>query len=808
MQKKSQRLILWLKDVDIKDVSRVGGKNASLGEMYRKLTKKGILVPNGFCITSLAYQHFLRSSGIQKKLLALMIQLHTKKMSDLASIGKKAREIVSKSKMPQDLARAICKEYQKLCQFYHQKNVDVVVRSSATAEDLPRASFAGQFDSFLNVKGEKALMSAVKHCFASFFNNRAISYRIDRGFIKNPSDHFKINLCVGVQKMVRADLGSAGVMFTVDTETGFKDLVIINAGFGLGENIVKGRINPDQYYIFKPALKKGFRAIISKDLGTKKKKLIYKQSAAINLHQTTRNIDVPPKERQKFVLKDEEILTLAKWGCLIEKHYRSAQDIEWAKDGQDQKLYIVQARPETVHAPKTTRYLEEYILEKKKIKKLSVLCKGLAIGAKIAQGKANIIPEIKAIKKFKSGEVLITKMTDPDWEPIMKQASAIVTEAGGRTSHAAIVSRELGVPCIVGTGDAIKKIKQGQKITVSCAEGEEGFVYAGLLPFLVKRTDLGKIQRPKTKIMMNLGDPSFAFSHSFIPSDGVGLAREEFIISNYIKIHPQALLYPQKVKDKAAKRKIKQLTLGYKDKSQFFIDKLAEGIGRIAAAFYPKEVIVRFSDFKTNEYANLIGGKFFEPKEENPMLGWRGASRYYDTKFERAFGLECKAIKKVREEFGLDNVIVMVPFCRTIKEGKKVLKVMKKYGLKANLKTYVMCEIPSNVILAEEFSKIFDGFSIGSNDLTQLTLGVDRDSELVAHIFDERNEAVRSQIAALVKIAHRYKRKVGICGQAPSDFPDFTKFLIKCGIDSISLNPDTVIKTTLEVLKEEKKLRK
>ncbi len=794
---KQKKFILWFNQVGIKDTLRVGGKNASLGEMYRKLVPKGINIPNGFCVTAEAYRYFLKKAGVLPELKKIMAGLDTTKMKNLLDVGARARETVLKAKLPKELEEAILKAYRKLCQEYKTENVDVAVRSSATAEDLPKASFAGQFESYLNIRGEKALLDACKKCFVSFFTNRAISYRVDQGF-----EHFNIYLCLGIQKMVRSDKASSGVIFTCDTETGFPDVALINAGYGLGENIVKGRINPDQYIVFEPTLKKGFRPIISKALGTKKKKLIYAKGT-----KTTQNITVSKKDQRRFVLDDEEILALARWTCAIEDLYQRPQDIEWAKDGLDGKLYIVQSRPETVHAPKILRFLEEYILQKRG----KILCTGNAIGTKIGQGRANIIANVKDIGRFKKGEVLVTEMTDPDWEPVMKMAQAIVTNSGGRTSHAAIISRELGIPCIVGTGNATKVIKQGQNITISCAEGEQGFVYSGLLLFKIKRTNIGKIKRPKTKMMMNIGDPSLAFSYSFIPSDGVGLTREEFIISNYIKIHPQALLYPKKVKDKRIKRQIDQITLGYKNKSQFFIDKLAEGIARLASAFYPKDVIVRFSDFKTNEYANLIGGKYFEPNEENPMLGWRGAARYYDPNYKEAFGLECKAIKKVREEMGLDNVIVMIPFCRTVEEGQKVLEVMKEYNLKRKkngLQVYVMCEIPSNVILAEEFAQIFDGFSIGSNDLTQLTVGIDRDSELVSHVFSERNQAVKNLIRQVIKTAHRYKKKVGICGQAPSDYMDFAEFLVEAGIDSMSLSPDTVLKTTLDIIKAEKRLRK
>lgn len=803
MPNKKKKFILWFNEIGIKDLALVGGKNASLGEMYQKLTKKGINIPYGFCVTAYAYRYFLEEGGVKKELEKILADLDTTNIKNLSEKGYQARQTILKTEFPKDLEKEIIKAYYKLSRQYRRKYLDVAVRSSATAEDLPTASFAGQLESFLNVRGEYALLTAIKNCFASFFTNRAISYRVDQGF-----DHFKTYLSVGVQKMVRSDKACAGVMFSIDTETGFTDSVLINSSWGLGENVVKGRVNPDEFYVFKPTLKKGFRPIIGKTRGTKKKKLIY----SLEGKESTIQEPVSKEDQKKFTLTDEEVLQLAKWACLIENYYKRPEDIEWAKDGNDKKLYIVQSRPETVHTSEKRRYLEDYVLKKKG----KILCTGISIGEKIGRGRANVIKDVSEINKFKKGEVLVTEVTDPDWEPIMKIASAIVTNSGGRTSHAAIVSRELGVPCVVGTGKATQKIKTGQKITVSCAEGNIGKVYQGLLPFEIKKIDLKKFKRPKTKIMMNVGEPNQAFSFSFIPNDGVGLAREEFIISNYIKIHPKALLEFKNLTDQKLKKRIEDLTFGYKNKSQFFIDKLAEGIGRIAAAFYPKDVILRFSDFKTNEYASLIGGKYFEPKEENPMIGWRGASRYYDSDFEQAFGLECQAIKKVREEMGLDNVIVMIPFCRTVEEGKKVLKVMKKYGLKKSkiqkskkrikpLQVYVMVEIPSNVVLAKEFAQIFDGFSIGSNDLTQLTLGVDRDSDLVAHIFNERNKAVKDLIKQAIKTAHRYKRKVGICGQAPSDFPDFAKFLVACGIDSISLNPDTVLKTTLKILKAEKK---
>jgi len=787
---KNKKFILWFNQIGIKDIPLVGGKNASLGEMYRHLTQKGIVVPNGFTITSAAYHYFLKNADIIKRIKQILADLNTHNIKNLMDRGAKVRKIILKSSLPKDLEQLIVRGYRKLEQQY-RKNCDVAVRSSATAEDLPDASFAGQQETFLNIRGEKALLASCRKSYASLFTNRAISYREEKGF-----DHFSIGLSIGVQKMVKSLC--SGVMFSIDTETGFKNTVVINGSWGLGENIVQGAVTPDEFYIFKPTLDK-FKPILSKKLGAKEMKMIYSTP-----EHPTRNIKTTQAERDSYVLSDQEILHLAKWAVIVENHYKKPMDMEWAKDGVTKKLYMLQARPETVQSQKDWSMLEEYQL----LRKGKLIVSGSPVGAKIGAGQAHIILETKKIREFKKGEVLVTDMTDPDWEPIMKIASAIVTNRGGRTCHAAIISRELGIPCIVGSGNATRKIKTGQKVTVSCAEGEEGFVYEGILPFRVKKTDLKRIKRPRTKIMMNIGTPDQAFSESFIPNDGVGLAREEFIISSYIKIHPLALINYPRLKDKKAVKVIGELTRLYKDKKQYFIDRLASGVAIIAAAYYPKDVIVRLSDFKTNEYANLIGGKEYEPKEDNPMIGWRGASRYYDEKYRAGFVLECKALKKVRDEMGLYNVKVMIPFCRTIEEGKKVIAEMDKNGLKQHergLEVYVMCEIPSNVILADEFSKIFDGFSIGSNDLTQLALGVDRDSELVAHIYDERNEAVKRLLRQVIGIAKKNKRKIGICGQAPSDFPDFAQFLAREKIDSISLNPDTVIKTTLAILKAEKK---
>ncbi|MEM2115753.1 MAG: phosphoenolpyruvate synthase [Candidatus Woesearchaeota archaeon] len=797
---KEHAFILWFDQVGIEDVKYVGGKNASLGEMYRNLTPLGINIPNGFAITAYAYRYFLEKTGLKERIYEILKGLDTHNIEDLQRRGSTIRHLIVEATIPEELKNAIFEGYYHLGLQYGE-NPDVAVRSSATAEDLPDASFAGQQETYLNIRGREMLIDAVKKCFASLFTDRAISYRQDKGF-----DHFSVSLSVGVQKMVRSDLGASGVMFSIDTESGFKDVVLINAIYGLGEYIVQGIVNPDEYVVFKPTLREGFRPIISKKLGTKEMKLIYN----IGGIKTTKGVKVPVEDQKKYVLNDDEILTLAKWAMIIEDHYSSKKgkfcpmDIEWAKDGISGKLFIVQARPETVHSQKDHTIMEKYVLKERS----KILVKGTSVGEKIGQGKAHIIKDVHRIKEFKPGEVLVTDMTDPDWEPIMKIASAIVTNRGGRTCHAAIVSRELGIPCVVGTGNATEIIKDGQDITVSCAEGEEGVVYDGILKYDIEKIDLKTIPQTKTKIMLNVGNPDTAFDLSFIPNDGVGLAREEFILTSYIQIHPLALIHFEKLSDDL-KMKIEELTAPYTDKKQFYIDKLAEGIAKIAAAFYPKDVIVRFSDFKTNEYANLLGGKFFEPLEDNPMIGWRGASRYYDPKFEEAFGLECLAIKKVRNEMGLKNVKVMIPFCRTIEEGKRVLSVMEKYGLKQHengLEVYVMAEIPSNIILAEEFAEIFDGFSIGSNDLTQLTLGVDRDSELVSHIYDERNESVKRLIARLIRIAKTKGKKVGICGQAPSDYPEFAEFLVSEGIDSISLNPDTAIKTRIIISKKEKEL--
>lgn len=798
MPEKNNKNILWFSEIGIDNVPLVGGKNASLGEMFCQLTKKGINVPNGFAITVNFYWSFIKANNLDKILQEIFKSLDPKDIKSIQQVGRSARSVIEKSVFPENLQKELFLAYSELSKKYNIENTDVAVRTSGVAEDMPNASFAGQFETYLNISGPENLLQAVRKCFVSFFTDRAIVYREQVKI-----DHLKVGLSVGVQKMVRSDLGSSGVMFSCDTESGFGDIVLINSSYGLGENIVKGRVDPDQFYVFESTLKKGFSPIVEKRLGTKLIKMIYTQ----NPKSPVKNISVLQKDREEFSISDQEILNLAKWSTIIEDHYKKSMDAEWAKDGQDGKLYIVQARPETVQSKKNVNVLEEYILDKSK-QNLKLLTTGLSVGNKIGSGKSKIIMSVKDIEKFKQGEVLVTEMTDPDWVPAMKIASAIVTNRGGRVCHAAIVGRELGVPVVVGTKNATNKIKNGKDITVSCAEGETGNVYEGIIPFEIEKTDISNIAKTKTKIMMNLGEPDQALSLSFIPNDGVGLAREEFIIANYIKIHPLALINYNNL-NSILKSKINRLTLGYPDKVQFYVDKLAEGIGKIGAAFYPKKVIVRFSDFKTNEYRSLVGGELYEPKEENPMLGFRGACRYYNEKFKEAFALECKAIKKVREEFGLYNISVMVPFCRTVEEGKKVLQIMAENGLKQGeneLKIYVMCEIPSNAILAEKFLEIFDGFSIGSNDLTQLVLGLDRDNSEIAAIGNEKNEAVKELIEEAIKVCQNNNKYVGICGDAPSTFPDFTDFLVEHGIESISLSPDAVLKTKISIAQKEKQI--
>jgi pyruvate,water dikinase len=793
--------IKWFADITIEDVPLVGGKNASLGEMVRELAGKGVKVPNGFAITADAYRHFIREAGIDERIRATLSDLDTHDMANLSERGQAVRQAILNATLPADLQTVIGDAYRQL-QGGSAVPLDVAVRSSATAEDLPDASFAGQQETYLNVHGTAALLETCKRCFASLFTDRAISYRVDKGF-----DHFKVALSIGVQRMVRSDLACSGVMFTIDTESGFRDAVMVSAAYGLGENVVQGSVTPDEYLVFKPTLKTGHRPVLQKTVGSKEFKLIYDTGGG----KMVKNVPVAPGDRAKLALTDDEVLELARWACIVEDHYSAKRgqhapmDLEWAKDGITGELFIVQARPETVQSRKDLDVLEAYVLSTRS----KVLTSGRSVGAKIATGRVRVIKSAEFIGQFQEGEVLVTDKTDPDWQPIMKKAAGIITNRGGRTCHAAIVSRELGVPAIVGTEHGTEALKDGQMVTVSCAEGDTGFVYEGALPFEVERTDLKSLGKPRTKVMMNLANPEEAFALSFIPNGGVGLARMEFIISTYIKIHPLALIDFDKLADPQAKAEIERLTAGYADKPQFFVDKLAQGVAMIAAAFYPKDVILRLSDFKTNEYANLIGGRAYEPDEENPMLGFRGASRYYHPRYQAGFALECRAVKKVRDEMGLTNLKLMIPFCRTIDEGRKVQAEMEKHGLKRGqdgLEIYVMCEIPSNVILADEFADIFDGFSIGSNDLTQLILGVDRDSEIVASIFDERNAAVKKMIAQVIATARAKGRKIGICGQAPSDYPDFAQFLVEQGIDSISLTPDTVLKTTLAILETERKM--
>jgi pyruvate,water dikinase len=787
--------IKWFSEITIDDVPRVGGKTASLGEMVRELAGRGVKVPDGFAITADAFRHFIREAGIDERIRAALADLDTRDLANLSERGQAVRQAIVSATMPADLLDQITAAYQQL-------EGDVAVRSSATAEDLPAASFAGQQETYLNIRGAEALLDACKSCFASLFTDRAISYRADRGI-----DHFQVALSIAVQRMVRSDLACSGVIFTIDTETGFRDVVMVSAAYGLGENIVKGTVTPDEYTVFKPTLKSGHRPVLQKTVGSKEFKLVYGSDS----EKVVKNIPVPLEDRARLALTDDEVLQLARWACIVEDHYSAKRgqyvpmDLEWAKDGLTGELFILQARPETVQSRKNPDVLESYQLQRRG----TVLVRGRSVGTKIATGRVRVITRAQFIGEFQEGEVLVTDKTDPDWQPIMKKAASIITNRGGRTCHAAIVSREIGVPAIVGTGNGTESLKDGQMVTVSCAEGDTGFVYDGELPFNIESTNLKELAKPRTQVMMNLANPEQAFSLSFIPNDGVGLARMEFIISTYIKIHPLALVNFTQLADPAAKAEIERLTAGYADKPQFFVDKLAQGVSMLAAAFYPKDVILRLSDFKTNEYANLIGGRAYEPAEENPMLGFRGASRYYHPAYQEGFALECRAVKKVRDEMGLTNLKLMIPFCRTIDEGLKVQAEMEKHGLKRGcdgLEIYVMCEIPSNVILAEEFCEIFDGFSIGSNDLTQLILGVDRDSEIVAPIFDERNAAVKKMIAQVIAVCRAKGRKIGICGQAPSDYPEFAQFLVEQGIDSISLNPDTVLKTTLAILETERKL--
>ncbi len=790
----------WVKrfsELGINDVPLVGGKNASLGEMYRALQGEGIKVPNGFATTAAGFRLYIEHNNLHQKIAAELEQLDTRNVDALQVSGAKIRQWIMHGAMPDELAVDIREAYKELEAEYGE-NTDVAVRSSATAEDLPTASFAGQQETYLNIRGTTNLLATCRQVFASLFTDRAISYRVDQGFT-----HMDVALSIGVQKMVRADRAASGVMFSIDTETGFRDVVFITAAYGLGENVVQGAVNPDEFYVFKPTLAEGKKPILKRQLGDKALKMIYTTDPMAGM--STVNVRVRLEERRQFAIDDEDVLQLARYAASIENHYGRPMDIEWAKDGDSGELYIVQARPETVRSADDVNIQEIYHLKSRG----NILTEGKSVGQKIATGQARVILEASHMNELKPGEVLITDITDPDWEPVMKIASAIVTNRGGRTCHAAIIARELGIPAVVGTGDTTQTIQTGQWVTVSCAEGDSGYVYEGIQEFEIERIDLGKLQKPQTKIMLNLGNPEQAFEVSRLPSDGVGLARLEFIINNAIKVHPRALIEFNSL-DEETQLKIEKITAGYPSPKEFFVERLAEGVGTIAAAFYPRPVIVRLSDFKSNEYAQLVGGERFEPKEENPMIGFRGAYRYPSLDFAESFSLECEAMKMVREQMGLDNVALMVPFVRSVDEGLRVLEIMERNGLKRgehDLKIYIMCEIPANALLADDFLQHFDGFSIGSNDLTQLTLGVDRDSGLVTGI-DERNPAVLKLMEIAIEACHRHHKYVGICGQAPSDFPEITEWLVEHGIESISLNPDSVLRMTQVVLEMEQRLGK
>ena len=785
--------IRWFESIGVNDVPIVGGKNASLGEMVKSLKSKGIRVPDGFAITAQTYWQFLEANNLQSKIL-YQIEQFQKGEIPLEKAGKTIRRLLVRSRFPDEIAEAIREGYRQLCDRYNLEEVDVAVRSSATAEDLPDASFAGQQESYLNITGTEEVLEACRKCYASLFTDRAISYRDTQGY-----NHMDVALSIVIQKMVRSDKACSGVMFSIDPETGFPNDILITASWGLGELVVQGSVTPDQYRVFKPLLKRpDLKPIIEKSLGNKQEKMIY----AFGTTKTTRTVPTSLFELQSFVLDDQDILQLAKWAELIEEHYRCPMDIEWAKDGDTGELYVVQARPETVQSQKQAGVLKTYSLKQQSDR----LLVGLSVGDAIASGKVCLIRNVTDIEKFVEGTILVTEMTDPDWVPIMKKAAGIVTDHGGRTCHAAIISRELGIPAIVGTGKATQLLPADQEVTISCAEGEEGYVYEGLLEFESKEVSLLDIPQTKTKIMMNIGSPTAAFRWWQLPADGIGLARMEFLINNIIKVHPMALIHFDKITNYSIRHEISEMTHGYEDKTDYFVDLLSRGIAKISASQHPQPVIVRMSDFKTNEYADLIGGQQFEKVEANPMLGFRGASRYYSDRYREGFALECKAIKRVREVIGMDNVIIMIPFCRTLKEADRVLEVLESNGLKRGengLQVYVMCELPSNVELADEFAKRFDGFSIGTNDLTQLVLGVDRDSGELAELFDERDLAVKRMIQRLIKTAHEAGRKVGICGQAPSDYPDFAEFLVDAGIDSISLNPDSVVKVKRRVAEVE-----
>jgi len=794
--------IRFFNEIGIEDVPLVGGKNASLGEMYRELTPQGVKVPNGFATTAAAYRYVLDAAGLWDELHQLLDNLDPDNVTRLAECGARARSLVYGAPLPDDLKRELLDAYQKL-QHEYGEDMSVAIRSSATAEDLPTASFAGQQDTYLNIRGEAEYLDACKRCFASLFTDRAIHYRIGNGF-----DHFKVSLSIGVMKMVRSDLAASGVMFSLDTETGFRDVVFITAAYGLGENVVQGAVDPDEFYVHKPTFEQGHRAVLRRSLGSKKVKMIYGRGRT---REATRNVPTSNAERARFCISDSEALQLADYAIKVEKHYsRKAgndrpMDMEWAKDGIDNELYMVQARPETVASQRKGAILQEYHLEEH----ATPVVQGRAVGGRIAAGTARVIERLEQLGTFRPGEVLVSDTTNPDWEPVMKTAAAIVTNRGGRTCHAAIIARELGIPAVVGCASATELIANGDPVTVSCAEGEIGRVYPGLLRFAIQETDLSTLARPKTEIMINLGNPELAFQTCQLPNDGVGLARMEFIINESIKAHPMALLHPERVEDKRERAAISELIAGHESAADYFVQRLSEGVGTIAAAFYPKPVVVRMSDFKTNEYASLLGGRWFEPEEANPMLGFRGASRYSHPAYAEGFALECAAVKSVREHMGLVNVIPMIPFCRRVEEAERVTATMASHGLKRGdngLQIYMMCEIPNNVVLIDRFAEHFDGFSIGSNDLTQLTLGVDRDSAIVAFEFDERDAGVKEMIRLAVDGARRNGRHSGLCGQAPSDYPEMAEYLVSIGIDSMSLNPDTVLATTRRILEVEKQL--
>ena len=806
----SKKYILDLKEVKLSDLELVGGKNASLGEMIQNIGDLGVNIPGGFAITVEAYWEFIKFNELDQAIRSLMDGLVKDDLVSLRKVGLEIRQLIRNGEWPEALKEEITASYTLLSQRYEQDATDVAVRSSATAEDLPDASFAGQQETYLNVRGSQQILTSVRNCFASLFTDRAISYRNNFGF-----DHFDVGLSVCIQKMVRSDLGASGVAFSLDTESGFKEVVLINGSYGLGEMVVQGTVSPDEFIVYKPTLKEGFKSIIEKKMGKKENKMIYSTDPGT----LVKTVHVGNTQQNEFCITDEQALQLTQWVCIIEDYYTKIKghwcpmDTEWAIDGLSGDLFIVQARPETIHSRKKDNDLVEYIMDDKMGEK-NIRLSGIAVGDKIGQGKVQKMYSLDGRdgsfdgSNFNKGDVLVTEMTDPDWEPIMKKASAIITNKGGRTCHAAIVAREMGVPAIVGTENGTEILLNGDEITVSCAEGDEGKVYEGIIPFKLKKTKLDKLPKTKTPIMLNVASPDLAFKFAQIPNAGVGLAREEFIINNYIQAHPLALLKHKELGDEELTKKIHVLTRGFKDEETFFVKRLSYGVAKIAAAFYPKEVIVRMSDFKSNEYYNLLGGKYFEPSEENPMIGWRGASRYYSDEYEYAFGMECKAIKRVREKMGLKNVTVMIPFCRTVEELHRVYAVMKKYGLergKEGLKVFLMAELPSNILMAEEFAEHIDGFSIGSNDLTQLTLGLDRDSSLVAHIYDERNPAVKRSISSLIKAARKSNTKVGICGQGPSDYPDFAQFLVEEGIDTISVTPDSMLKTITAINKIENK---